>query len=111
MDMGRMRGRPWGPDDLAGGPIDQAFAQVRAVVPRLVVERLQVMHPGDDDNVYFLGDEHGLDRVQVDTCPGGRPPFLIEAGERLETSDVAQAAAAVTSWLGSGSAGAGDDPA
>jgi hypothetical protein len=106
-----MRGRPWGPDDLTGGPVDQVFAQVRRVVPRLVVERLQVMHPGDDDNVYFLGDEHGLDRVQVDTCPGGRPPFLIEAGERFETSDAAEAAAAVASWLGSGSVGTGDDPA
>jgi hypothetical protein len=106
-----MRGRPWGPDDLTGGPVDEVFAQVRVVVPGLVVERLQVMHPGDDDNVYFLGDEHGLDRVQIDTCSGGRSPFLIEAGERFETSDVAEATAAVASWLGSGSVGAGDDPA
>jgi len=106
-----MRGRPWGRDDLTGGPVDQVFALVRGVVPRLVVERLQVMHPGDDDDVYFLGDEQGLGLVQVDTCPGGRPPFLIEAGERLETSDVAEAAAAVASWLGSGGVGAGDDPA
>jgi len=109
--MGMLRGRPWGPDDLTGGPADEVFARVRAAVPGVVVERLQVMHPGDDDNVYFLGDGHGLDRVQVDTCPGGRPPFLIEAEARFETSDVAGAAAVVASWLGSGSVGAGDDPA
>jgi hypothetical protein len=46
-----MRGRPWGPDDLTGGPVDDVFAQVRVVVPGLVVERLQVNHPADDDNV------------------------------------------------------------
>ncbi len=100
------RGRPWGPGDLAGGPVDEVLARVRTVVPGLVVERLQVTHPADDDNVYFLGDEHGFDRVQVDTGPGGRPPFLIEAEERFETSDVAEAAAIVSSWLGPG-----DDPA
>jgi hypothetical protein len=49
--MGIMRGRPWGPDDLTGGPVDDVFAQVRVVVPGLVVERLQVNHPADDDNV------------------------------------------------------------
>jgi hypothetical protein len=100
------RSRRWGPDDLAGGPIDELLARVRAVVPGLVVEQLKVTHPADDGNVYFLGDEHGLDRVQVDTGPSGRPPFLLEAEERFETSDVAEAAAVVSSWLGPG-----DDPA
>jgi hypothetical protein len=109
--MGSMRGRPWGPDDLTGGPVDEVFARIRTVVPRLVVERLEVMHPSDDDNVYFLGDEHGLDRIQVDTHPGGRPPFLIEATERFETSDAAEAAAAVTSWLGYSDTDPGDGPA
>ena len=111
--MGSMRGRPWGPDDLTGGQADEVFAYVRVAVPGLIVERLQVKHPGDDGSVYFLGDEHGLDRVQLDTGPGGRPPFLVETegGERFETSDAAEAARAVASWLGSGSVGAGDDPA
>ena len=41
------RGRPWGPSDLTGGPVDEVLARVRAVVPGLVVERLQVAHePG-----------------------------------------------------------------
>jgi hypothetical protein len=109
------RGRPWDSDDLTGGPFDEILAQVREVVPGLVVERLQGSYPADDDNVYFLGDERGLDRVQIDTCPGGRPPFLVEAedrdGERFETSDVAEAAAAAVSWLGSGGAGEDLDPA
>jgi hypothetical protein len=102
------RGRPWGPGDLTGGPVDQVLARVRVVVPGLEVVRLLVTHPADDDNVYFLGDEHGVDRVQIDTGANGRPPFLIEAEERFETSDVAEAAAVASSWLGSGNVGAGD---
>jgi hypothetical protein len=105
------RGRPWGPGDLTGGPVDEILARVRATVPGLTVERLQVTHSGDDDNVYFLGDEHDVDCVQIDTGADGRPPFLIEAGERFETSDVAEAASVVSSWLGSGNVGACDDPA
>jgi hypothetical protein len=105
------RGRPWGPGDLTGGPVDEVLARVRAVVPGLVVERLHVAHPADDDNVYFLGDERGLDRVQVDTGGGGRPPFLIEAEGQFETSDVAEAVAVVSSWLGAGDVAASDDPA
>ena len=40
-----------------------------ASVPDLVVDRLQVTHPTDDDNVYFIGDQHGCDRDQLDTRP------------------------------------------
>lgn len=69
-------------------------------MPGLVIERVEITHPNDDDNVYFLGDERGFGRVQVDTWPDGRPPFLIEATARVETSDVAQAAAIVCFWLG-----------
>jgi hypothetical protein len=42
------------------------------------VERLIVSHGGDDDNVYFIGDQDGRGRVQAGTWPDGRPPFLIE---------------------------------
>ena len=113
--MGRSpsRGRPWGPGDLAGGPIDEVFGQVRALVPDLVIERLTVTHPGDDDNVYFLGDDQGLDRVQVDTGLSGLPPFLIEtlfaADGVLMTSDVAEAVEVVVARLVSGHVGPGDD--
>jgi hypothetical protein len=102
--------RRWlGPDDKVGGSLDEVFAGVRRVVPGLIVERLSVTHPGDDDNVYFLGDERGLDRVQVDTFPEGEPPFLIEADERVETSDIEEAIAVICAWLGSGDVRPGDD--
>ena len=93
--------RRWlGPDDLVGGSLDEVFAGVRRAVPGLIVERLRVTHPGDDDNVYFLGDERGPVRVQVDTFPDGEPPFVIEARDRVETSDVAAAIAVICAWLG-----------
>ncbi|WP_055588354.1 hypothetical protein [Peterkaempfera griseoplana] len=96
------------PDDLTGGPVDQVFSQVRRAVPGLVIERLAVTHAGDDDNVYFLGDEGIRDRVQLDTGPAGQPPFLVEADSRMVTSEVAEAVATVVAWLGS-DVGPGDD--
>jgi hypothetical protein len=75
----------------------------------LIVERLAVTHASDDDNVYFLGDESVLDRVQLDTGPGGQPPFLVEADYRVVSSDVAEAVAALSRGLCSGDVGSGDD--
>ncbi len=82
---------------------------MRRAIPGLIVERLSVTHPSDDDNVYFLGDGRDLGRIQVDTFPGGQPPFVIEADDRVETSDVAEAIALICAWLGSGDVRAGDD--
>jgi hypothetical protein len=101
--------RSWGPGDLTGGLVDQVFAQVRDAVPGLIIERLAVAHASDDDNVYYLGDGAILDRVQLDTGPGGQPPFLVEADDRVVTSDVAEAVAAVSRGLGSGDVEFGDD--
>ncbi|MFE1875657.1 hypothetical protein ACFW9N_33130 [Streptomyces sp. NPDC059496] len=110
--MGRAscRTRSWGQGDLTGGLVDQVFTQVRQAVPGLAIERLAVTRASDDDNVYFLGVGAVLDRVQVDTGPGGQPPFLVETGScRVVTSEVAEAVAAVSAGLGSGDAGSGDD--
>jgi hypothetical protein len=82
--------------------------ELRRRVPGLVVERLQVTHPEDDDNVYFICDPRGLDRVQIDTRPNGQPPFLIEADERYETNDATQASAIIHDWLTSKPATGGD---
>ena len=94
-----MRGRPWTGADRTGGPVDEVFDQLRRHIPGLVVERLEVTHPTDDDNVYFIGDEHGLDRIQLDTGPGGQPLFYIENGDRYQTSEAAEAATIIRSWL------------
>ncbi|MFI1097829.1 hypothetical protein [Streptomyces sp. NPDC020917] len=63
---------------------------------------MTVTRPGDDDNVYFLGDASVPDRVQLDTWPDGQPPFVVEADARVETSDVAEAVAIAVAWLGPG---------
>ena len=60
-----LRGRPWGPDDLTGGPVDDVFAGLRARAPGLVIERIEVTHAGDDDNLFFVGDERGFERVEA----------------------------------------------
>ena len=73
--------------------------ELRCRVPGLVVERLVVRHPADDDNVFFIGDRDGRGRVQVDTWPGGQPPFLIEDVERAETADPREAVALVCAGL------------
>jgi hypothetical protein len=94
-----MRGDSWTAADRTGGPVDKVFDQLRDRVPGLVIERLRVAHPADDDNVFFIGNQRGLDRVQVDTCPAGEPPFLIEDGGRRQTSDPAEAATIIYHML------------
>jgi hypothetical protein len=97
-----MRGRPWLASDRTGGPLDAVLDLAREHHRGLVVERLTVLHPGDDDNVYFLGDDDHLDVVQIDTTEGGGPPFLMEGlgnGRRYVTSDPASAATMITAWL------------
>jgi hypothetical protein len=105
-----MRGRPWGPNDRTGGPIDDVLDRLRAKIPGLIVEQLEVSYPADDDNVYFLGDGLEYAFVQIDTRPGGEPPFFIEAtdrfDERFETSQVVEASARVVGWFREKRAGA-----
>ncbi|MGW6618372.1 hypothetical protein ACWGA0_33575 [Streptomyces erythrochromogenes] len=108
--MGRALSRSWEHGDLTGGPVDQVFAAVRQAVSGVIAERLAVTRASDDDNVCFLGVGTVLDRVQLDTGPGGQTPFFVETDScRVVTSDVAEAVAAVSAGLGSGDVGAGDD--
>jgi hypothetical protein len=92
---------------MAELPVDGVFETVRGAVPDAHVERLTVVHPGDDDNVWWiwtgpvrLADAKGS--VQIDTHVGGAPPFLIEGdlpGQQVETSSVDEAAALIVGWL------------
>ena len=103
--------RLWGEDDLTGGPLDVLLQRVRASVPDLIVERLVVVHPGDDDNVYLLGNASGRDLVQVNTYPDGQPTFFIEASDRAEAADVTTAAGAIVRAVESGRVRPSDDTA
>jgi hypothetical protein len=87
-----MRGRSWTADDRTGGELDEVLDEVRRLVPNLIVERITVVHPGnDDDNVYFLGEDSDFDLVQVDTHPDGRSPFIVDGDGPVVTSDLAEA--------------------
>jgi hypothetical protein len=102
--MSLHHGRPWTVSDRTGGQLDDVFDQLRERVPGLVVERLEVTHPADDDNVYFIGSQDQADCIQadciqVDTPPGGRPPFLIENGGRHQTTDTVEAVTIIENWL------------
>lgn len=99
MNRAPLRGRPWSANNRTGGPLDQVLDELRGHVPHLIVEGLQQPHPGDGDNVYFIGDPSGLDRVQLDTAPGAQPTFVLEAQQRLGTTDPTHAATTIRTWL------------
>ena len=102
MNRPSSRGRPWTASDRTGGPLDELLDQLRTRIPGLIVERLQVTHRTDDDNVYFIGDEHQRDRIQLDTAPDGQPSFYIENGGRHQTSEAGAAASIIGSYLEQG---------
>ena len=98
-----MGGRSWGVGDLTGGPLDEVLRLVRVEVPDLVVERLVMPYPGDDDNVYFLERAAVPARVvQIDTHEDGKPTFYLEAEDRAESDDAAAAAGMVVHALKTG---------
>jgi len=80
--------RPWTSDDRTGGPLDEIFRSVQSRFPDAVVSRLVGTHPADDDNVFWVR-RAGVE-AQIDTAPGGAPPFTVESdapGTRLDTAD------------------------
>jgi hypothetical protein len=100
--------RMWGARDRTGGPIDEVFADLRGEFPDLVIERLVGTYPADDDNVFWLSIGpslrfRGKESLQVDTYPGGRPPFLMEGerqrGEYSEAKNAPDALALLRNWL------------
>lgn len=95
----------WSELDRTGGPVDLLFDALRARVDGVVIERLDVPNPADDDNVWWVRSAEGAE-VQVDTHPDGQPPFYLEGDDnrRLEATEVEFAAETVSGWLGSISA-------
>lgn len=86
--------------DAAEKPVDKLLAALRQAHPRLAVERLQVKHPADDDNLWFVSD--GTQEVQFECHPSGRPPFLVEGGktdERVLAQSVDDALSAIRRLL------------
>jgi hypothetical protein len=83
-----------------GGPIDDVFAELRRLRPGLIIERLAVNRPNDDDNVWFIRTSPEGSVVQVDTFPNGYGPYLLESDdERIEVVDAIDAVAVLKRWL------------
>ncbi|BCY12109.1 hypothetical protein [Actinoplanes sp. L3-i22] len=73
---------------------------LREIFPDLRIERLPIGHRTDDDNVWYLGRRGHREEVQVDTSPGGAPPFELERRRtRVSAESVREAASKVTEWL------------
>jgi hypothetical protein len=92
--MTRDRQRP-------GATVETIFAELRGRVPSVRIERLPVMHPADDDNLWFITANGGTE-VQIESGGGGSPPFLLEGeapDQRGETSDVAETVQWIVAWL------------
>jgi hypothetical protein len=77
--------------------------------PQLRIERFGATHPGEDDSLWSFSEGSAVEvaqrqaiEVQIETHPGGRPPFLIEStghDERVTTSDVGEAIKVILEWL------------
>jgi hypothetical protein len=84
----------------AGGPIDEVFDRVLAHRD-ITIERLEVDHPADDDNLwYFVDPITGHRPVQIGCGRTGQPPFHVEGDNRcLGTTDPVEAAETILKWL------------
>jgi hypothetical protein len=91
---------PWTPENRTGGALDEVLDGLRKSFPDLVVMRLKELHPGDDDNVWFLTLPNAASDVQLDTNVGGRPPFLLESNsQRTSTDNATEALHVLVEWL------------
>ena len=73
---------------------------VREGLPDATIERLQVTHPADDENLWFV--RRGDREVQFDCHPGGQPPFLVEGDgldQRQSAGSAEAAAKVIVKWL------------
>jgi len=89
----------WSPNDRTGAPLDDVLDELRRRHPDLWVERLTAVRKGDDHNVYFIGGADLRHIVQVDTDRDGRPPFIIEADDRVSASEPAETVDAIEARL------------
>ena len=56
----------------------------------------------DDTNLWFITSPNRPGEIQIDSHPGGQPPFSIESdqhNQRIETTSVEHAARTINQWL------------
>jgi hypothetical protein len=73
--------------------IDRVQAELKRALPAIVIDQLQVSHPGDDDGLWFIAHPAALAELQIESSTGNAP-FLIEsnADDRRSTVESVEAA-------------------
>ncbi|MBY8878021.1 hypothetical protein [Actinacidiphila acidipaludis] len=95
-----MDARVWLPGERTGGSLDEVFQRVRDAVPSLAIECLEGPLGTDDERRFFLRVGGSLEAVEVESRPGGRPPFIIsDEYQQLDAVDPVSASAAVLDFL------------
>ena len=82
------------PSEKAMRDIDQIVQSIMKLCPTVKVRRLEVSHPGaDDDGIWFFVQSGSEFEVQLES-PNGMCPFLVETDEndaRLTTNSIEEA--------------------
>jgi hypothetical protein len=79
--------------------LDAIIRGVRAEIPDVTWEQVRVMHPADDDGLWFFRRD-GID-VQLES-PGGMCPFVVEGnrpGQRVDGRSVDEVVDVLIRWL------------
>jgi len=83
--------------------IDRIIERLKAEIPGVHVVRLQVSHPGaDDDGLWYIEVPGRAEKVQVESS-NGECPFLIESGfgtERIQGHTVEEVISTVKRLYG-----------
>jgi len=86
--------------------IDRIIHSVKALIPAVEVSQLQVIHPGDDDGLWFFRLSIPRKEVQIESSHG-KCPFLIEddrmkaISDRVISNTVEETVAHIVSFLAS----------
>jgi hypothetical protein len=74
--------------------IDTVIERVRAFHPDAIIEQLQVVHPGaDDDGLWYFRLPNKIEDIQVESSTGAAP-FIIEHSGMKASSDAISGASA-----------------
>lgn len=82
--------------------IDVIIERLRSKHPEVQVEQLRVMHPGDDDGLWYFRNPQNDIKVQLESTKGVCP-FLVESSahnDRADVADIEDALKTLEVWLG-----------
>jgi len=63
--------------------IESIIEKVKERFPKVSIAQLKVMHPADDDGLWFFSFENPKDEIQIESS-FGKCPFLIESNRNDE---------------------------